>query len=177
MESMSVESSIEEHNGEEFASVQDVVGQDAAITSIDTLTSEIATMIDDTNSLHQHDYVVGEVADYGVSGRGDVHFKLVHRKGGRENRKDNRLYCIIYEDRRANITTTIQDGQRVAVTGDLTFYTPKSRCSIEVNDVVTPTGNDSSHLLERIRADRRVQIALATVLLLVILLVSSVLLL
>lgn len=81
-------------------------------------------MIEGTSSLQQHDYAVGEVADYGVSGKGNVHFKLVHRKASRENRKDDRLHCIISNDRRAGITASIKEGQRVAVSGNLSFYAP-----------------------------------------------------
>ncbi len=174
---MSVESSKEGRTTGEFASVQDVVGPDAAITSIDALTSEIATVIDDTSSLQQHDYVVGEVADYGISSKDNVLFEIVHRKKGREDWKDDRLHCIIYEDRRADITANIRDGQRVAVRGDVEFYAPKSRCSIKVDDIIPADGDDSSHPFERIRADRRVQIAIASVLLLMVLLVGSFLLL
>ncbi len=174
---MSVESSMEEQNGGVFASVQDAVGTDAAITSIDALTTEIDTVIDDTSRLQQHDYVVGEVADYGVSSKDNVLFEIVHRKVGRKDRKDDRLHCIIYEDRRADITASIRDGQRVAVRGNVEFYAPKSRCSIKVDDVVPADGDDSSHPFERIRADRRIQIALASVLLLMVLLVGSFLLL
>lgn len=172
---MNVESSKEVQANGEFPSVREAVGTDAEITSIDTLTTEIDTVIDDTNSLQQQDYVVGEVADYGTSGNGNVHFKLVHRKEERENRKDDRLHCIIYENRRPNITVNVREGQRVAVRGNVTFYAPRSRCSIEVKDVVPADGDDSSHPFERLRTDRRIQLALATVLLLVILAVVSLL--
>lgn len=119
---MSVESSIEGQN----ASIQEAVESDAEITPTGPLTTEIATLIDRTSSLHQHDYVVGKVTDYGTDPNDNVHFKLVHRKKERENKKDDRFHCIIYENRRQNITAAIRDGQRVAGAGDLSFYTPRA---------------------------------------------------
>lgn len=174
---MSVESSRQEQDDGAFAPVQKVVGPDAELTSVDSLTTEIAILIEETNSLHQHDYVVGEVADYGIDASENVHFKLVHRTAGRENRKDDRLHCIIYENRRPNITASIREGQQVAVSGDLSLYAPRSRCSIEVDDVVVPEGDDSSHPFEMIRTDRRIRIALATVVLFAVLVIVSLLLL
>lgn len=73
----------------ELKAVRDTVGLDAEITSVDSRTTEIETLINGTSSLHQHDYGVGKVADYKVSGSGDVHFKLVHRKEGQDNEKDD----------------------------------------------------------------------------------------
>lgn len=165
---MGVESSTERQNVGELGSVQNAVGPDEEITSIDALTTEIEAVIDRTSNLHQHDYVVGEVSDYGVSQGDDVHFKLVHRKKGRKDTKDDRLHCIIYEDRRADITANIRDGQRVAVTGDLSFYAPRSRCSIEVKEVRSAEEDSSQPLFAALPASRHQVYFLAMVILIVL---------
>lgn len=37
-----------------------------------------------------------------------------HRKDGHDDKKDDRLHCVLFEDRQAG-TTTIREGQQVAV--------------------------------------------------------------
>ncbi len=156
---MSVESSTAGQNAGELAAFQDTLESDQ-IAFTDTLTDEIKTVIAAASTLQQYDYVVGTVTDYGVSSTDHVHFDLVH--GGKP------LHCVVFPSRRSSIPA-INSGQQVAVAGDVSFYPPENRCSIEVEEIV-PLEEGGGSLLGSIQSDRRVQIVLAVVVLLVLVL-------
>lgn len=83
---------------------------------------------------------------------------------------------MIFSSRRSAITTALAQGRQVAVAGQLSFYPPKGSASILVDEVASVDGDEAdAHPFKQIRADRCVQIALATLLLLVGLLIGSLL--
>lgn len=120
-------------NGEQ-PSAQDTLDSDR-IATVETLGNEIATVITEANRLQRLEYVTGKVAEYGVSSRDHAHFRLTHESVA--------IHCVIFDVRRATITTDIDNGMRVAVTGDLLFHSQDNHCSIEVEEVV-PIGEVDS---------------------------------
>lgn len=145
-------------NGEQ-PSAQDTLDSDRIVT-VETLGNEIATVITQANRLQRFEYVTGEVAEYRVSSRDHAHFQLVHENVA--------LHCVIFDVRRATITTTITNGMQVAVTGDLLFFSQDNHCSIEVEEVVPTEADDS----QRAYADLPVRLWIAIAVLLVIVLWS-----
>ncbi len=92
------------------------------------------------------------------------HFELV--RYNEETNKDDQIHCVIFNSRRSAITTDITERRQVAIAGQLSFYPPQGSGSILVDEVASVDGDeDDAHPFEIIRANRRVQIAIATVLL------------
>ncbi len=93
------------------------------------------------------------------------HFELV--RYNEETNKDDQIHCMIFNSRRSAITTALTEGRQVAVAGQLSLYPPQGSGSILVDEVASVDGDgDDAHPFEIIRANRRVQIAIATGLLL-----------
>ncbi|UPM45274.1 exodeoxyribonuclease VII large subunit [Halocatena salina] len=125
---MGVESPTETQATEELTSLQDTLESDQ-IAFVDTVATEIETVLEAASELHRYEYVIGEVTNYGISSNDHVHFDLVH--------EGCQLHCVILHFRREDIPTELEDGVQVAVTGELSFYTVDNYCSIMVEDAVT----------------------------------------
>lgn len=114
-------------------------------TSLATVTiTLVTTVISEASSLQRFEYVIGEVSDYGVSSSDHAHFRLAHESGT--------IHCVIFDFRRATITTDIDNGMQVAVIGDISFYSQDNRCSIEVEEVVPIEADGSQRFYEAIPA-------------------------
>lgn len=156
---MCVDSTTETQRSTELVSLQDTLDSEQ-IAFVDTLDDEITTVIAESSRLQRYDYVVGEVSNYFVSPSDHIHFDLVHGDD------DDQLRCIIFNSRRASVTTDINDGMQVAVTGDLSFHPPKNRCSIDVEEVRLLDTDGSYRLYEVLLA--RLWIAIAALLVIVL---------
>ncbi len=124
---MGVESPTENQGGEELSSLQDTLGSEQ-ITFVDTLVSDIESVIAESSNLHRYEYVIGEVTNYGVSSNDHVHFDLAHN--------GTHLHCVILQFRRSDFSVDLEDGLQVAIKGELSFYTADNYCSIMVEDGV-----------------------------------------
>lgn len=137
---MGVESQTENQTTGELASLQNTLDSEQ-VTFSDTLANEIEAVVEETSSLHRYDYVVGMVSNYFIK-ENHVHFDIVHR--------NTPLHCVIFEQRRSSVTTDLEEGMKVAVTGDLGFHAPKNYCSIEATNVVVIEENRPQRFYERI---------------------------
>ncbi|WP_049935209.1 exodeoxyribonuclease VII large subunit [Haloplanus natans] len=139
---MGSESAPDEQAVPRRAVLQDRLGTEA-VTFVDTLGAEIATVVEDAPAL-TFDYVVGEVSDHGVSSNGHVHFDLTHG--------DATIHCVCFASRRSTVDADLDDGQQVAVTGDLSYYEANGSLSVIVADVVTVGTGQYQQTYERNRA-------------------------
>lgn len=135
---MGDESSSETQSNGKLAALQDTLDSDQ-VAYVNTLSDDIETVVDEASTLQRYDYVIGEVSNHFVSPTDHIHFDLVHG-----DEEEEPLRCVIAPSHQAPVTTDIENGRLVAVAGDLSFVTPKNRCSIEVEEVV-PLGDDGSH--------------------------------
>ena len=83
---MGLESAPDEQSASRREVLQDRLGTEA-VTFVDTLGAEVATVVEDAPAL-AFDYVVGEVSDHGVSSNGHVHFDLTHG--------DATIHCVCF---------------------------------------------------------------------------------
>jgi exodeoxyribonuclease VII large subunit len=111
------------------------------VMTVDTLNGEIAAVIEESVAL-QHDYVVGDVSDCGEA-NGNVHFDLVAN--------DASIHCVLLGYQREETAATPEDGMRVAVSGDLSYYEAQGSCSIFVTDVVEMGESEYSQVYEQNR--------------------------
>lgn len=169
---MSIESPKEEQDDGALAAMQDTL-ESEQIAFVDTLDEEIKTVVEQASTLQRYDYVIGTVDDVWTSSNDFHHFDLIQYN--EEADGDNLIHCVIHPSRRPSITTDITEGRQLAVAGNVSFYPPEGRASIFVDDVDAVDRDGSSHPFERVRTDHRIQIALASMLLLVILVVVSLL--
>ena len=102
-----------------------------AVTFVDTVTDERTALIEDTDHLG-FDYLVGDVADYGPSSNGHLHFDLVHNESS--------IHCVCFQFRVSRLDADLEDGLQVAVKGDLSYYEDGGSVSVIVEDVVTGGG-------------------------------------
>lgn len=124
---MGVESTTENQDTEELASLQDTLNSEQ-VAFVDTVAEEIATVIDDASRPHRYEYIVGEVSDYGVSGSDHAYFDLVG--------EECQLRCVVFQYRRQSIDIDIEDGMQLAVKGGVSLYTQNNYCSITVEHAV-----------------------------------------
>lgn len=121
------EESTETEGTKGLASLQDTLGGEQ-IAFVDTLAEEIETALEETSQHYCYEYMVGEVTNYCVSANDDAHFDLVHEGA--------QLHCVLLQFRREAIDTALEDGNQVAVTGHLSFYTVDNHCAIMVEDAI-----------------------------------------
>lgn len=171
---MGVEPPTEEQDDGALAAMQATL-ESEQIAFVDTLDAEIKTVIAQADHLQRYDHVVGTIDDAWISSRDYQHFDLIQYN--EETERNNQIHCVIRPSQRPSITTTITEGKQAAVAGTVSFHPPEGYASILVDDVDSVDADDSSHPLKRTRTDRRIQITIATMLLLVILLVGALLLL
>jgi len=98
---------------------------DATVCTVDELNDEISDIVEAADGYF--DYVVGDVTDY-RDVNGHVHFDLDY--------DDASIHCIIFGSRRSRTTDELEEGTKVAVAGDLSYYEARGNCSILVSDVV-----------------------------------------
>lgn len=99
---------------------------DGDIVTVADLNGDIGTLLENTTDL-RFDYVVGDVSDHGVA-NGHEHFDLTH--------DDASIHCVTFSFRRDGVSNPPEEGDRVAVAGDLSFYEPRGSCSVLVTEVV-----------------------------------------
>jgi exodeoxyribonuclease VII large subunit len=113
--------------GASMAVLQDRLDSDD-VALVDTLNEEIGTAIEQSPAL-DHEFVVGDVSDYGVSANGHAHFDLVNN--------DSSIHCVVFSSRRPRLDIDLEDGQRVAVQAELSYYADQGSVSLLVEAVVT----------------------------------------
>ncbi|MBX0305686.1 exodeoxyribonuclease VII large subunit [Haloarcula salinisoli] len=114
-----------------------------SVTFVDAMNDELATLIEDANHLG-FDYLVGDVADYGPSSNGHLHFDLVHNESS--------IHCVCFQFRVSRLDADLEDGLQVAVKGDLSYYEDGGSVSVIVEDVVTVGGGVYQETYEQNRA-------------------------
>jgi len=102
-----------------------------AVTFVDAMNDELATLIEDADHLG-FNYLVGDASDYGPSSNGHLHFYLVHN--------GSRIHCVCFQYRVSRIDADLEDGLQVAIKGDLSYYEDGGSVSVIVEDVVTGGG-------------------------------------
>ncbi len=109
-----------------IAALQERLGT-SDVVLVDTLNEAVARVVETTPEL-DHEFVVGDVSDYGVSANGHAHFDLVAG--------DSAVHCVVFGSRRDGVAADMADGKRVAVSGDLSYYVERGSVSLLVEDVV-----------------------------------------
>ena len=99
-----------------------------AVTFVDTVNDELATLIEDADHL-SFDYLVGDISDCGTSSNGHLHFDLVHNESS--------IHCVCFQFRLSRLDADLEDGLQVGVKGDLSYYEDGGSISVIVEDVVT----------------------------------------
>lgn len=109
-----------------IAALQERLGT-SDVVLVDTLNEDVARVVETTPEL-DHEFVVGDVSDHGVSANGHAHFDLVDG--------DASVHCVVFGSRRSGVDADLADGTRVAVSGDLSYYVEEGSVSLLVEDVV-----------------------------------------
>lgn len=99
-----------------------------AVTFVDTVNDELATLIEDADHLG-FDYLVGDVSDCGPSSNGHLHFNLVYNGSS--------IHCVCFQFRVSRLDADLEDGLQVAVKGDLSYYEDRGSVYVIVKDVLT----------------------------------------
>lgn len=157
---MGVESSTERRNSDELAAIQNRLGSEQ-VASVDTLDDEIKTVIDESSRLQRFEYVIGTVDDAWIH-NDHRHFDLI------DPDEDGQIHCVIFDSRRASITTEITEGRQVAVAGDVSFFPPKGKGSILVKEVAPLKADDSQRRGSALPVDRQQLLLLAVGLVIVL---------
>jgi len=97
------------------------------VVLVDAFNEAVARVVETTPEL-DHEFVVGDVSDYGVSANGHAHFDLVAG--------DAAVHCVVFGSRRDGVDADLADGTRVAVSGDRSYYVERGSVSLLVDDVV-----------------------------------------
>jgi len=111
------------------------------VVTVETLNDEIAAVIESAGELN-HDFVIGDVSDCRVA-NGHVHFDLDHG--------DASIHCVLFGFRRGGTADEPEEGARVAVRGELSYYEAQGSCSILVTDVVAVGDSEYSRIYEEHR--------------------------
>lgn len=102
--------------------------EDQTVLTVDGLNTAISDVLETPPDDLYFDYVVGDVSDcHAVNGH--LHFDLDHG--------DATIHCVVFEYRRDRVPDDLDDGLQIGVSGDLSYYEPRGRCSVLVDDVVT----------------------------------------
>lgn len=106
---------------------------DGTVQTVGDLNDAIADAIERDPDL-AFDYLVGDVSDPGVS-NGTLYFTLSDGEAS--------IQCLAFSNVRSRLPA-FDDEDRVAITGRLTYYSPRGQCSIYVDDVI-PVGDSQYH--------------------------------
>ncbi len=123
---MGADSSATDDSHQTLESIQDTLETDS-IAFVDTLNADISSLLENHPGL-EYEYILGDVSGYGISGNGHAHFDLEH--GG------STIHCVIFKNWLARLDVEIEDGEQVAVKGDLSYYEANGSTSVIVTRVV-----------------------------------------
>jgi exodeoxyribonuclease VII large subunit len=98
-----------------------------SITFVDSLNTEIAEIVENTQTL-EYEYIVGDISGYGTSSNGHGHFDLVH--------ENSTLHCVVFRSRLDRLQDDIENGTLAAVKGDVSYYESEGSVSLIVRDVI-----------------------------------------
>ncbi len=101
-----------------------------SIAFVDSLNEQIGDLLENVPELN-YEFVVGDVSDYGISGNGHAHFDLVHN--------GSKIHCVIFQYQLTRLDLDIEEGTRMAVKGDLSYYDANGSVSLIVTQCV-PVG-------------------------------------
>jgi exodeoxyribonuclease VII large subunit len=97
------------------------------IAFVNEINTQIADLIEGTQTL-AHEYILGDISDYGVSSNGHGHFDLVH--------EDSSFHCVVFRSRLDELQDDIEQGTLAAVSGDISYYESEGSVSVLVRDVI-----------------------------------------
>lgn len=111
--------------GIEDATHADVDLNTADVATISELSAEVESLIQRSAGIH-HDYVLGDIANPSVSSNGHCYFTL--ENDGAE------LSCVVFNSRRKQLSSSPDDDVRALVAGDLEYYAPHGKLSLQVTE-------------------------------------------
>lgn len=138
---MGVESADEPPAAVERGELAEVIGTDD-FAFVDELNDEIGALVEDAHDL-RYDYVVGDVSGPGTSSRGHLHFDLV--------RDGSSMHCVRFGGWPDDSDGAFEDGELVAVKGDLSYHQAEGQVSIVVDHVVALGEGSYRKVYERAR--------------------------
>ena len=97
----------------------------AEIATVSDLSTEVETLVEQSDGIH-YDYILGDIANPSVSSSGHQYFTL--------ESDDAELSCVVFNSRRSRLASAPDDDLRALVEGDLQYYAPHGKLSLQVTD-------------------------------------------